>query len=174
MALSGCWRYAVSVVPRLLTSRGGLHCHVVARISGRPGVLVSTTPKWSLLRGLSSTPPITDVTYGQLKRDLAGRTAVVIDVREPWELREYGIIPGSINVPLAQVDDALKLNPADFKEKYGGDKPQTADKIVFSCLAGVRSKTALDTATLQGYKDVLHYPGGWKEWEKYEQLKPAS
>ena len=53
--------------------------------------------KWSA-RNLSSTPS-TDVSYDQLKQDLAGRTAVVIDVREPWELREYGTIPGSINVP---------------------------------------------------------------------------
>lgn len=47
----------------------------------------------------SAGPPSTDVTYKQLKQLLAGRTSVVIDVREPWELREYGIIPGSINVP---------------------------------------------------------------------------
>ena len=53
--------------------------------------------KWSI-RNLSSTTN-TDVSYDQLKQDLAGRTAVVIDVREPWELREYGTIPGSINVP---------------------------------------------------------------------------
>lgn len=37
--------------------------------------------------------------YEQLKRLLAGRKAVVIDVREPSELMEYGHIPGSINVP---------------------------------------------------------------------------
>ena len=53
--------------------------------------------KWSV-RNLSSTPN-TDVSYDQLKQALAGRTAAVIDVREPWELREYGTIPGSINVP---------------------------------------------------------------------------
>lgn len=47
----------------------------------------------------SSAPASTDVTYEQLKQLLAGRKAVVIDVREPWELREYGFIPGSINVP---------------------------------------------------------------------------
>lgn len=52
-----------------------------------------------LLRGLSSGVPSTDVTYEQLKQLLAGRKSLVIDVREPWELREYGSIPGSINVP---------------------------------------------------------------------------
>lgn len=52
-----------------------------------------------LLRRFSSAPPSTDVSYEQLKQLLAGRKSVVIDVREPWELREYGFIPGSINVP---------------------------------------------------------------------------
>lgn len=51
------------------------------------------------LRGFSSGPPSTDVSYEELKQVLAGRKSVVIDVREPWELREYGFIPGSINVP---------------------------------------------------------------------------
>lgn len=39
------------------------------------------------------------VTYEQIKKLLVTRSGVVIDVREPWELREYGSIPGSINVP---------------------------------------------------------------------------
>lgn len=47
----------------------------------------------------SAAPQGTDVTYKQLKQLLAGRTSAVIDVREPWELREYGFIPGAINVP---------------------------------------------------------------------------
>ena len=56
-------------------------------------------PVPELLRRFSSAPPSTDVSYEQLKKLLASREAVVIDVREPWELREYGFIPGSINVP---------------------------------------------------------------------------
>jgi len=110
------------------------------------------------------------VTYDQLKQVLAGGTAVVLDVREPWELREYGNIPGSINVPLGQVNLALQLDPEEFKEKYGGDMPQPTDNIVFTCLAGIRSKKALDAATSLGYKDAQHYPGGWQDWAKNEQL----
>lgn len=52
-----------------------------------------------LLRRFSSGPASTDVSYDQLKLLLAARKSVVIDVREPWELREYGFIPGAINVP---------------------------------------------------------------------------
>lgn len=52
-----------------------------------------------LPRRFSSEPAGTEVSYEELKQLLAARKSVVIDVREPWELREYGFIPGSINIP---------------------------------------------------------------------------
>lgn len=124
------------------------------------------------LRNYSSSPPdnVTEVHYDQLKKIVESQAAVVIDVREPWELREYGSIPGSINVPLGQVNVALQLDPEEFKDKYGGDLPQHTDNIVFSCLAGIRSLKALNTAVSLGYKDVRHYPGGWQDWAKNKQL----
>lgn len=97
--------------------------------------------------------------------------AVIIDVREPWELREYGSIPGSINVPLGQINTALRLDAEEFEEKFGGEMPQLTDSIVFTCLAGIRSKNALETATSLGYKRVQHFPGGWQEWVAHEQNK---
>ncbi|KAK5922749.1 hypothetical protein CgunFtcFv8_019987 [Champsocephalus gunnari] len=168
MSLAGCWRFA-AVVPRLLWNSTVLP-------GGRSSVssLVNNTHHDCkhtelLLRGFSSAPPSTDVSYEQLKQLLSCRKAVVIDVREPWELREYGSIPGSINVPLAQVGNALQLDAEEFNEKYGGEMPQQTDNIVFTCLAGIRSKNALDTATSLGYKDVHNYLGGWQDWSKNEQ-----
>ncbi|KAM7382480.1 hypothetical protein PAMP_002207 [Pampus punctatissimus] len=174
MALRRSWRFAGSI-PRLLlnsTVRPGVsvpggRSSVSSLVNTRPGCTTSDL----LLRRFASAPPSTDVSYEQLKQLLAGRKAVVIDVREPWELREYGFIPGSINVPLGQVNTALQLDAEEFKEKYGGEMPRGTDNIVFTCLAGVRSKNALDTATSLGYKDVQHYPGGWQDWVKNEQHK---
>ncbi|KAF3691574.1 Thiosulfate sulfurtransferase/rhodanese-like domain-containing protein 3 [Channa argus] len=174
MALRGWWRLA-GVVPRLLWNSS-----VPPRSSvpgGRSSVsgLVNTYPGCKstelLLRKFSSGPPSRDVTYDQLKQLLAGRKAVVIDVREPWELREYGFIPGSLNVPLGQVNTALQLCPEEFNEKYGSEMPEQTDNIVFTCLAGVRAKKALDTADSLGYKNVQLYAGGWQDWVKNEQHK---
>ncbi|XP_020793170.1 thiosulfate sulfurtransferase/rhodanese-like domain-containing protein 3 [Boleophthalmus pectinirostris] len=118
----------------------------------------------------SATPLSADVSYEELKQIVDGRNkAVIIDVREPWELREYGAIPGSINVPLGQINTALRLEAEEFLEKYGGKMPQLTDSIVFTCLAGVRSLIALETANSMGYKSVQHYPGGWQEWMTLEQ-----
>lgn len=54
---------------------------------------------------------------------------------------------------VAQVNTALQLGPEDFKEKYGGELPHQTDNVVFTCLAGIRSKTALNTAITLGYKE---------------------
>ncbi|XP_037533083.1 thiosulfate sulfurtransferase/rhodanese-like domain-containing protein 3 [Nematolebias whitei] len=124
-----------------------------------------------LRRFTSRQPPSPDVSYEELKRLLSEQKAVLVDVREPWELREYGFIPGSVNVPLGQMDTALQLGPEEFRERYGGEMPLQTDHIVFVCLAGIRSKTALSTAASLGYKDIQHYPGGWHEWAEREQIK---
>ncbi|KAI4899547.1 hypothetical protein NFI96_026866 [Prochilodus magdalenae] len=119
----------------------------------------------------TASKPSAAVTYEELKKLLVAKSGVVIDVREPWELREFGNIPGTINVPLGQVNGALQLEPEEFKEKYGGDMPSTTENIVFTCLAGMRSIKALDAALSLGYSNAQHYPGGWQDWAKHEILQ---
>ncbi|KAG5271219.1 hypothetical protein AALO_G00177230 [Alosa alosa] len=177
MALNSCLKVS-RIIPRVLyrnviplacatrtlTNSLGTHFQFVQYT---PALTCRGTIQW---RNFSSSKG-TDVSYEQLKQLLAAGTASVIDVREPWELREYGNIPGSMNVPLGQVSNALQLKPEDFKEKYGGNMPSQAGNIVFTCLAGVRSKTALDAAASLGYSNVQHYPGGWQDWAKHEILQ---
>ncbi|XP_034526786.1 thiosulfate sulfurtransferase/rhodanese-like domain-containing protein 3 isoform X2 [Ailuropoda melanoleuca] len=79
-------------------------------------------------------------------------------------------IPGSAEAALwvDEVGEALQMDPKDFKEKYNEVKPSKSDSLVFSCLAGVRSKKALDMAMSLGFNSAQHYAGGWKEWATYE------
>uniref|UniRef100_A0A8C8RWN1 Rhodanese domain-containing protein n=1 Tax=Pelusios castaneus TaxID=367368 RepID=A0A8C8RWN1_9SAUR len=107
------------------------------------------------------------VSYKELK-DLLKSQITHIDVREKWEIGEFGKIPGSINVPLGEIVEALQMNPKDFKERYNQDMPAKSDHLVFSCMAGVRSKKALDIAMSLGFSRVQHYVGGLEEWAKYE------
>uniref|UniRef100_A0A3B3HVF8 Rhodanese domain-containing protein n=1 Tax=Oryzias latipes TaxID=8090 RepID=A0A3B3HVF8_ORYLA len=199
MAFRGCWRF-VGVVPRLLwdssvpwrasvpvgrscvpvfyNSRQGLKTDICLScdslcvfLRDRQVYFVLFSGTELQLRGYSSEPLSTEVSYEQLKQRLNDGNAVVIDVREPWELREYGFIPGSVNVPLGQVNTALQLSPEDFREKFGAEMPRRRDNIVFLCLAGIRSKAALDTAASLGFKDAQHYPDGWQGWAEREDLK---
>lgn len=54
----------------------------------------------------------------ELQKKLKAGKVVVVDVREPSEIKESGAIPGAIHIPMAQV------------EKRMGELPKNAD-IVF-------------------------------------------
>ncbi|KRT80470.1 hypothetical protein AMK59_7742 [Oryctes borbonicus] len=101
----------------------------------------------------------------QLKDD---EGVLLIDVREPKELLETGIIPGAINIPVATLEDVLKnLTPEEFLAKYQREKPQRDTPIVFSCRSGNRSTKALDIALNLGYTNLKNYTGGWNDWAKH-------
>uniref|UniRef100_A0A8C5XQB5 Thiosulfate sulfurtransferase like domain containing 3 n=1 Tax=Microcebus murinus TaxID=30608 RepID=A0A8C5XQB5_MICMU len=68
-----------------------------------------------------------DVTYKELKNLLNSKSIMLIDVRETWEILEHGKIPGSVNIPLDEIGEALQMNPRDFKEKYDEVKPSKSD-----------------------------------------------
>ncbi|XP_053143682.1 thiosulfate sulfurtransferase/rhodanese-like domain-containing protein 3 isoform X2 [Hemicordylus capensis] len=91
------------------------------------------------------------VSYEELKDLLESRAILLIDVREKWEVKDYGKIPGSISIPLGEVVEALQMDPVHFKERYNQDMPSKSDHIVFSCMAGVRSKEALAAAKNLGF-----------------------
>uniref|UniRef100_A0A3Q2EHM6 Thiosulfate sulfurtransferase/rhodanese-like domain-containing protein 3 n=1 Tax=Cyprinodon variegatus TaxID=28743 RepID=A0A3Q2EHM6_CYPVA len=168
MALRRCWRLA-RFLPRLpvplvsssyigrvtVSSFGNTYSGYKSESIYKPyiGVFVLFSESEFQRMRFSSEARNTDVDYEQLKRLLAEGKTAVVDVREPWELREYGFIPGSVNVPLGQVSSALQLAPEEFREKYDGEMPRQTDNVVFVCLAGVRSKTALNTAASLGYRE---------------------
>ncbi|XP_068793981.1 thiosulfate:glutathione sulfurtransferase isoform X3 [Struthio camelus] len=107
------------------------------------------------------------VSYEEFK-DLKKSNIVHIDVRERWEIDRFGKIPESINIPLSELAEALQMSPADFEEQYRQKMPAKSDHMVFSCLAGVRSKQALGFAMALGFSRVQHYAGGFEEWAKRE------
>ncbi|XP_053566548.1 thiosulfate sulfurtransferase/rhodanese-like domain-containing protein 3 isoform X3 [Bombina bombina] len=108
------------------------------------------------------------IKYEELKDLLKKESTFLIDVREPWEVKEYGVIRDSFNIPLGDLVQALQMDPKDFEEKYQTKMPIKSDTLVFSCLAGIRSKKALDTAVSLGFTSVQHYAGGLDDWAKHE------
>lgn len=95
------------------------------------------------------------------------KNKVLIDVREPSELQETGVIPGSINIPLGEVESALKLPPKEFHSKFGRTKPDSSTEIIFSCKMGKRSADAQEIASKLGFTNIKNYTGGWLDWEEH-------
>uniref|UniRef100_A0A672RRF6 Si:ch211-161h7.8 n=1 Tax=Sinocyclocheilus grahami TaxID=75366 RepID=A0A672RRF6_SINGR len=109
------------------------------------------------------------VTYEQLKAMLANHSVQLFDVRNPDEF-QAGRIPDSVNIPLGQLEESLKLPPQQFQLQFGVKAPEKEDdNIVFHCRSGKRSLTALEIAHRLGFSKARHYAGGYIDWEQCEK-----
>lgn len=90
----------------------------------------------------------------------------IVDVRGTDEVQSTGMIPTAVNIPLDQLDAALKASAEDFQKSYNVAKPATSDRIVTYCLRGGRADKAAGIFTAAGYSTVDVYPGSWTEWSE--------
>ena len=90
------------------------------------------------------------VTVGELDGLLVEDAVVLVDIRNPGEV-EQGKIPGSVNIPLAQLRVRLDLLPTD--------KP-----IVVHCAGGWRSSVAASLLRAHGFDNASDLDGGYNAW----------
>ncbi|KAL1952175.1 hypothetical protein VTO73DRAFT_1324 [Trametes versicolor] len=116
-----------------------------------------------------------EITYEELKpkTQQPSPDKYLIDVREPDEVLQ-GSIPSAVNLPLSVISSAFHLPAAEFKEKFGFEKPRLDQEVTFYCRSGKRSTTASDVAKRNGYTNILNYKGSWLEWTAREGQKPAA
>lgn len=88
----------------------------------------------------------------QARKDVEEKGAIIIDVREQSELEQEGFIPGSLHIPVGEIEERL------YDEVVN---PST--ELIFYCKAGVRAQTALETAAMMGYANVYNL-GGLSDW----------
>ena len=50
------------------------------------------------------------------------------------------------------MEEAFKMPPEDFKDKFGRDKPSENDVVIFYCKMGGRALKAANSAIGLGYK----------------------
>lgn len=116
----------------------------------------------------TSTTPLehwTDISITELKAMLTANNVQLFDVREPHELLQTGKIACATNIPLRKVPEAFTMDPEEFEEEYNAKKPNKNDaNIVFHCLAGIRSRAAMEAVHQIGFTKARHYPGGYEQW----------
>ncbi|KAG9283320.1 thiosulfate sulfurtransferase/rhodanese-like domain-containing protein 1 [Astyanax mexicanus] len=109
------------------------------------------------------------VTREQLKAMLASHSVQLFDIRNRDEF-QAGHIAGSVNIPLDQLEESLKLSSKTFEKCFKVKAPKKEDdNIVFHCQRGRRSLTALDIAWRLGFSRARHYAGGYSEWAELEK-----
>lgn len=80
------------------------------------------------------------------------------------ELRETGIIPGAVNIPVTSAVQSFHVSDEDFEDMYGYARPAKDKTLVFYCKAGVRAKSAAGLALHAGWKSIGEYTGSWLDW----------
>ncbi|KKY34149.1 putative rhodanese domain containing protein [Diaporthe ampelina] len=92
------------------------------------------------------------------------RNVVIVDVREPGELKSTGHVPGAVNIPVTSQPDSFHIAEEDFEDRFGYPRPAKDQEVVFYCKAGVRSRAAAGLAKDAGWSRVGEYPGSWLDW----------
>ena len=93
--------------------------------------------------------------------ELAGRDDhVIVDLRDPRELRREGKIPGAFSCPRGMLE--FWIDPASpyHKEVFNQDKT-----YVFYCASAWRSALATKAAQEMGLHPVAHIEGGFSAWK---------
>ncbi|TRY64020.1 hypothetical protein TCAL_05578 [Tigriopus californicus] len=121
-----------------------------------------------LVRFLASKGGLPQVTeFSQFEQMRKNKEAFIIDVREPEELTEHGSIPGTVNIPLGDLQEFFALGDKEFHSRTGFPKPKSEYPIVTFCRIGQRSATAQQLLQDKlGFDNVSNYLGSFTEWNK--------
>ena len=87
--------------------------------------------------------------------------ALVVDLREPGELANDGMIEGAVHAPRGMLEFW-----ADPSSPYHRPEFDPARRTVLYCASGGRSALAALTLEELGYGDVAHLDGGIKAWQE--------
>jgi hydroxyacylglutathione hydrolase len=107
-----------------------------------------TIEAWRTVRGHLQTIPT--LTLADVSAQLLGDRAVVVDVRTAGEW-ESGHVPGSLNLPLASLEQRAGEIPRDHP-------------VIVHCQTGARAAIAASLLRARGFSDVRLFPGGFAEW----------
>ncbi|KAG5263996.1 hypothetical protein AALO_G00270980 [Alosa alosa] len=112
---------------------------------------------------------VAEISYNDLK-DLMEKCKelVLVDVRSKEEV-DRGRIPGSIHIPVDQVENDMALDAAAFQQKFGVPKPPlNSPSLIFHCQMGRRGAVATQKARSLGFEKACNFVGGYKEWSEKE------
>ncbi|GGY55831.1 sulfurtransferase [Bacterioplanes sanyensis] len=117
----------------------------------------------------------------QLLAQLQQPGACIIDVRsaerfagkapEPRPGVRSGHIPGSINIPFANVLDGNRYKTAtQLRALFARQLPDMPKPLVFSCGSGITACIVLLAAVIAGFDQPVLYDGSWAEWGSDPEL----
>lgn len=118
---------------------------------------------------------------GHVLASLESDLATVVDARsterfygrapEPREGVRSGHIPGSQNLPFAQVlDGPVFKRKEELQAIFSDILPPGRKQILFSCGSGITACILLMAAVIAGHKNTVLYDGSWADWGSQTSL----
>jgi rhodanese-related sulfurtransferase len=103
---------------------------------------------------------VENLTPAQVAAELRDGDPLLVDLREPAERAQQGVIEGSVHAPRGMLEFY-----ADPTSAYHRPEFQTERRVILHCASGGRSALAAATLAQLGYTDVAHLDGGLKAWK---------
>lgn len=96
----------------------------------------------------------------QAQAEIVNGNVIVIDLREPEEVKQNGKITGSLNAPRGMLefyaDSSLPYHKPEFNKQ---------NRIIVYCASSGRSALGAKTLKEMGYDKVAHIEGGMNAWK---------
>lgn len=103
--------------------------------------------------------------FAEWRDAAAPKTAVVLDVREPWEVCTASV--KAIGFTLLHVPmQSIPARMAELKQQHGADQPMAC-----LCHHGIRSMHVANYLAQNGFTAVVNLQGGIQAWA--EQVDPS-
>ena len=126
--------------------------------------MTSGTPRTAAAMVGEAKQRIENLTVDQVAAELAQGDTVLVDVREPDERVQNGVIPGAVHAPRGMLEFYADPTSPYHRPEFDPDR-----RIVLHCAAGSRSALAADTLQQMGYRNVAHMEGGFRAWKEAGQ-----
>ena len=123
-----------------------------------PRILVAQKSAMDMVKAAKQ--EIENLAPEKVMAELAKGNVVLIDIREPEELKQAGKISGAVNAPRGMLEFYADSSLPYHKPEFDKDK-----RLILYCASGGRSALAVKTLKEMGYKNVAHIDGGFKAWK---------
>ncbi len=111
---------------------------------------------------------VENLTVPQVAAEVAAG-ALLVDLREPAERSEHGVISGALAAPRGMLEFW-----ADPTSPYHRAEFDPARRVILHCASGGRSALAADALQQMGYGNVAHLDGGFTVWKAAGQPVAAA
>ncbi len=105
---------------------------------------------------------VENLTPAQLVAELRDGSPLLVDLREPEERAEHGVIPGAVHAARGMLEFYADPASAYHRPEFQPDR-----RVILHCASGGRSALAVLTLRRLGYTDVAHLDGGIKAWKEH-------